>query len=186
MKILKVSLIVLLALIAVDSAFAGTMTIGEIDDFLITNEGSLESDGGVIHLPDENRSSVSGVVYDIFVEGDLYLDYSVFGSDQELNITGNITMYGETITIFSPEQKPTIPDLSTVAFFQNPYQLMHETGDVILFSETTVENGTFEATGSIFLGNYSSLTPVPLPASLLLLVAGIAACGMIRNRRNAL
>jgi len=185
MKILVASLIAMLALITVNPAFAGTLTIGETDELLITNEGGLVLDEGAIQMPDEDNLSVPGGGYDVFIEGNLYLDYSVFSTDQDLNIGGNIALFAETLTIFSYEQEPTSPDLSTVLIFWNPYLLMHEAGDVLLFSETPIVNGRLEATGSMFVGNYSSLTPVPLPASLVLLLSGIAVCGMSRIDRNA-
>jgi hypothetical protein len=63
---------------------------------------------------------------------------------------------------------------------------MHETGDVLLFSKTLVSNGIFEATGNMVVGNYSSLTPVPLPASLVFSLSGLVASGMIRGRLQPL
>jgi hypothetical protein len=173
MNLFKVSLIILLAFIAVDSAFAGTLAISKAGDFSTTPYSGLSLSGDNSSVPDD--------AYNIFVEGNLYLDYSVFSTDQDLYVSGNITLIGETVTIFSFEQEPTIPDLSTVAMFRNPFLLTSETGEVLLFSESPVVNGIFKATGSIVIGNYSSLTPVPLPASLVLLLSGIAACGIDRS-----
>jgi len=171
-------LIIMLAMLIVDSAFAGTLTISEAGDFSTTPDSGLPFSGDNSSVPDDS--------YDIYVVGNLYLDYSVFSTNQDLNVSGNIALIGETITIFSFEQEPTLPDLSTVAVFRNPFLLMHETGEVLLFSETPVLDGIFEATGGIVVGNYSLLTPVPLPASMVLLLSGIAACGLNRSRFKVL
>lgn len=166
----------MLAFLSVDYAFAGTLAISEAGNC------STTSDNGVLFSGD--NSSVPDDAYDIYVDGNLFLDYSVFSTDQDLNIRGNIELIGETVTVFSFEQEPTIPDLSTVAIFRNPYLFMYETGEVLLFSEAPVLNGIFEVTGSIVVANYSSLAPVPLPASLVLLLSGIAAFGIDRSRHK--
>ena len=54
---------------------------------------------------------------------------------------------------------------------------MNEVGNILLFSKAPILSGTFEATGNLYIGNYSSLQPVPLPASAVLLLSGLAMLG---------
>ena len=160
------------------STTSGTGIILTGGDGLTTLEDGLVLTDGDSSVPDTTDPTVPGDACHIFVNGDLFLDYSVFSTRQDLYISGNITLIGETITVFPPEQEPAMPDLSDVVMFQNPYALMPEAGDVLLFSHTPVLNGIFEATGSMTIGNYSSLTPVPLPASLLFFLSGLVAFGL--------
>jgi hypothetical protein len=186
----RVPLMVLLAFLAVNSVSAGTLTIGNAGDLSITPgselllsggdslttfEGGLVLIGGDIDLSVGTIPTVPDDAYDIFVGGTLYLDYSVFSTGQDLNLSGSITLSGETIAIFSPEQEPVVPDLSTTTVLQNPSMRIDAVGDILLFSDSPVLNAIFEATDSIYVGNYSSLRPVPLPASLVLFLSGIAA-----------
>lgn len=115
-----------------------------------------------------NNSYACSSCCDIFVDGDLFLDYSVFGENEDLFITGDIVMAAKQITIYSYDQKPMIPELSFLAIFPNPSTIMNKKGNVLLFSDTPIINGRFEATGDICIGNYSSLKPVPLPPAILL------------------
>ena len=193
MKPVRPILMVVAFLFFVHPATAGMLTIGDAGELSSTpgtgtiwtgDDGSTSLEGGIIltdgdhGVPDATDPTVPDDLFHILVNGDLYLDYSVFSTGQDLTVNGNINLSAETITIFSFEQEPTMPDLSTVVVSRNPYSLTDETGNVLLFSETPVLKGLFEATGSMTIGNYSSLSPVPLPPSLLFLLSGIVAFGL--------
>ncbi len=112
--------------------------------------------------------------YNIFVDGDLYLDYSVFNHDQSsIFIDSVITLNSSGVSIFSYNQEPAMPDLLVTSVFQNPGLTINESGSVLLFSDAPIRNGVFQATNNIYIGNYSSIQPVPLPASLMLFLAGL-------------
>lgn len=115
--------------------------------------------------------------YNIYTNGDMFLDYSVFSENQDLFIGSNISITGQTVTIFGFNDTPTLPNLFNTTIFTNPAYSMSEVGNILLFSEAPVLSGLFEATGNLYIGNYSSLQPVPLPASAVLLLSGLAMLG---------
>ncbi len=112
--------------------------------------------------------------YSIFVDGDLFLDYSFFTANQDLIINGPITA-GGTLNIFTYDFTPTMPDLSQTAIFLNPDLVMIENGNVLIYSDLPAASFTIEATNNIYIGNYSSIRPVPLPASFFLFLSGLVA-----------
>jgi len=125
--------------------------------------------------------------YNIYTDGDMFLDYSVFSENQDLFVGSNkisITAR-QSLIIFAFNNAPTLPDLSNTAVFTSLSNNMNELGNILLFSETPTLNGEFEATGNVYIGNYSSLQPVPLPASAILLLSGLAMFvgGAAANRR---
>lgn len=115
--------------------------------------------------------------YNIYTNGDMFLDYSVLSENQDLFIGSNISITGQTVTIFGFNDTPTLPNLFNTTIFTNPAYSMSEVGNILLFSEAPVLSGLFEATGNLYIGNYSSLQPVPLPASAVLLLSGLAMLG---------
>lgn len=150
-----------------NSAFADSITVSEGDITVTPNvvipNIEVTSTGDDINLSDGNTQIHVSNEYSIFVDGDLYLDYSVFSENEDLDIGDDISIAGETVTIFSFEQEPTMPDLSLTAIFQNPGLSISEDGNILLFSESPILSGVFESTGSLYIGDYSSLKPVPLP-----------------------
>lgn len=178
-------LMFMLAVYSISSALAATLTLSAgnpsitpTGDPLIAPSSELISTGGDTNLSAGNTQITLRNEYSIFVDGDLYLDYSVFSENEDLNIRSNISLSGETVNIFSFAEEPTMPDLSMTTIFRNPSLSMSQVGNVLLFSGTPVLSGMFEATNSIYIGNYSSLKPVPLPTSLVLLLSGIVAFGL--------
>ncbi len=105
----------------------------------------------------------------------MYIDYSVFSKNQDLFIGSNISITGLEVTIFSFNDAPTMPNLSNTTIFVSLSNTMNEVGNILLFSESPVLSGAFETTENLYIGNYSSLRPVPLPASIVLLLSGLAA-----------
>lgn len=115
--------------------------------------------------------------YDIFVDGDLYLDYSVFSSSEVLSVSGSTTIIASTVTIYSYDDVPIMPDLSQTIVYSNPVYTMSELGTILMFLDTPITNGTFEATRNLYVGNYASLQPVPLPPSAVMLLFGCSLLG---------
>jgi len=111
--------------------------------------------------------------FNIFVDGNLYIDYSVFSSNQEANLSGDISLIADTVSIFSFDQIPTHPD-STVVLFNELNLSLNTSGEVLLFSDTPVSSGIFEAT-NIYVGNYNSFNPVPVPPAIYLFLSGLIA-----------
>ena len=132
--------------------------------------------GGSPLLPPEPSESPS-YEYSVFIDGDLFLDYSVFSSTEDFKITGDISIFGNTVTIYSVDGTPAVPSLETTTLLQNFGNELNGTGNFLLFSDAPVLSGNFEATGSVYIGDYSgiaSTAPVPLPGSIYLLFSGLA------------
>lgn len=111
--------------------------------------------------------------FNILVDGNLFIDISVFSDNQIINLNSNTSIIADNLSIFSYDSLPTQPDLSVIVF--NALNLsLNTSGDVLLFSDLPISSGIFEAT-NIYIGNYSSLKPVPLPPSLILFLSGIVA-----------
>jgi len=165
--------ILLLSLLSVTSVDAITLNNGGMDEMpnlnTVTNLAAAETD-----LSANSDSLVVGSEYNIFVDGNLYLDYSVFNHDQSSIFIDSVIMLNSSgVSIFSYNQEPIMPDLSVTSIFQNPDLTMNEIGSVLLFSDTPIINGAFQATSNIYIGNYSAIQPVPLPASLVLFLTGL-------------
>ena len=139
------------------------------------SEGSVFIGGS--SLPPTEPSESPQYDYSVFIDGDLFLDYSVFSSGEDLNITGDILISGETVTIYSPDDIPLLPPFSTTVL-QVFGDDVNGIGSYLLFSESPVLSGLFEATGSVYIGDYSVIEPaaaVPLPASIYFLLPGLVA-----------
>ena len=167
--------IIILTLSSINSASAITL-IGD-NTLLTTNPTTGLVVSGVITdiSPGNTQTSTINDQYNIFVDGDLFLDYSVFSNNQDLFINSNISITGQTVNIFSFYQEPTMPNLSLSTIFQNPDLSINETGSLLIYSDTPISNGIFEATNNVYVGNFSSINPVPLPASFLLFISGLVA-----------
>lgn len=174
-RIFQVFLVSLCSLNAVNAA---TVAIGSgapilsVPDssIVVTTGGDRDISGGITDI------QLSGE-YNIYTDGDMFLDYSVFGDNQDLYIGSNISITGQTVTIFGFNDTPTLPNLSNTTIFTNPIYNISEVGSILLFSEVPVLSGMFEATGNLYIGNYLSLQPVPLPASAFLFFSGLAMFG---------
>lgn len=166
-----------LFLLSINSAAAVTLTNGNIA--ITPSQGpaqTLTAGSGNIDISASNTQLVLANEYSVFIEGNLFFDYSVFSSNQDLFIDSNISIIsGQAVSIFSYDQVPTMPDLSVTEIFKNPSISMNEVGSILIYSDTPITNGIFEATNNIYVGNYSAIKPVPLPASLLLFLSGLVA-----------
>lgn len=175
MKLLRIFPVLFVSLCSLSSANAVTVEIAPT--LSVPDSGSIVLTGG-----DEDISASTTDIqligdYNIYTNGDMFLDYSVFGDNQDLFIGSNISLTAQTVTIFGFNDTPTLPNLFNTTIFTNPTYSMSEIGNILLFSETPVLSGLFEATGNLYIGGYSSLKPVPLPASAVLLLSGLAMLG---------
>lgn len=113
----------------------------------------------------------------VYVSGNLYLDYSLFGNSDVLNFSGrNVSFFAQQVTIQPYEEKPIIVD--SFEFYKadlSPYTL-NETGSFLLYSDgISLLDSEFVAGGSLFIANYSAIVPVPLPSAFVLLLSTLAA-----------
>lgn len=158
MRWFRILPVFMLSICSFGSGYAATVTIGSGSPVTSVSESSI-----TVMTADERDISQGAtalqvtIEYNIFVDGDLFLDYSVFSYNEDLFIGRNISITGETVTIFSFSDIPIMPNLSNTTTFANPDNNMSELGNVLLFSETLILSGVFEATGSLYIGDYSSL-----------------------------
>lgn len=150
----------------------------ELTTPISVNDVSIRITSGDIDVSGGNNQVTPDNEYSIFVDGNLYLDYSVLSKNEDLDDPIDVSLSGETVTIFGFADEPVMPDLATTAIFRNPSMSLSQLGDVLLFSDSPILSGMFEATESLYIGNYASLKPIPLPASLVFFLSGIVALGL--------
>jgi len=178
MKLLRIIPVLFVSLCSLSSANAATVAIGTGSPILLVPDSSIVvSTGGDKDISGSTTDIQLSGDYNIYTDGDMFLDYSVFSDNQDLFIGSNISITGQTVTIFSFNDSPTLPVLSNTSIFTNPIYSMSEVGNILLFSEAPILSGAFEASGNLYIGNYSSFQPVPLPASTILLLSGLAMLG---------
>lgn len=153
------------------NAFALTICISDCNH-------DQNSDGYILgSLAGDQPIPIGGgidLLNDVFVDGDIYIDYSLFSDNEDLFITGDVSLTAETITIYQFNDTPVFPDSYNVYTVNSEPFIFNEFGSWVLFSTNPLSSGVYEASGNIYIGNYSSLAPVPLPASFLLLLSGLA------------
>ena len=120
------------------------------------------------------RHTYPGEPSSISVDGDLYLDYSIFSDNEDLYIRNGTNIAGQLVTIFSYADTPVYPagSYATYKFGTNNIDFQGS-GNWVLFGSSPFNSGTFEATGNLYIGNYSSLASVPLPSSAFLFLSGL-------------
>ncbi len=109
----------------------------------------------------------------VYVEGGLYLDYSVLPDSQSAN-SETLTIGAATINIFAHDQVPPLPSV-----FSSQYLNIGDTkffsGNLVLFGTVPIAVGSLIASGNIFIGNYSHVAPVPAPAAAYLFISSLLA-----------
>lgn len=189
MKLPRIFPALLISLCSFNSVNAATVAISTGTPILSVPDSSvvLAGEGGDKAISQGTDEIKLIGDFNIYTDGDMFLDYSVFSDNQDLFIGSNISIAAQAVTIFSFNDSPILPNLSNTSIFTNPIYSMNELGNILLFSEEPVLSGVFEATGNLYIGNYSSLQPVPLPASAVLLLSGLAMLGggaAANNRLN--
>lgn len=174
MKLLRIFPVLFVSLCFLSSANA--FTVGDAYP-IVQDSSSVVLTGDDRDISGSTTDIQLSPDYNIYTNGDMFLDYSVLSENQDLFIGSNISITGQTVTIFGFNDTPTLPNLFNTTILTNPAYSMSEVGNILLFSEAPVLSGLFEATGNLYIGNYSSLQPVPLPASAVLLLSGLAMLG---------
>jgi len=180
MKFFSIPPIFFIALCSLSSVNAATVSTGIGTPILSAPDNNIILTGtsGNTDIPQGTTNIQLTGEYSIYTDGDMFLDYSVFSNNQDLFVGSNISITGLTVTIFSFNDAAAMPDLYNTTIFPSISNTMYEVGNILLFSESPILSGAFEATRNLYIGNYSSLKPVPLPASALLLLSGLAMLGI--------
>jgi len=154
-----------LFLVASPFSHAGSICIGSC--FPSENPGSTLP-GFTINPGDWEENPL----YTISVEGSLFLDYSLFALDENNALTGNLSVTANEIQVF--EYTNNYPYYSenfnylNIAGEKNNFEL---NGDWMVFSTNYLADAKYIATEGIYIGNYSSISSVPLPSSFLLFLS---------------
>lgn len=112
------------------------------------------------------------VLSSVIIDGDLFLDYSIFSSNEDLRMDGHFSVIAQNLMIYAFNDTPYFP-VAYETFVSGGSTLLERVGDWVLFSTKPLVGGIFEATGNIYIGNYSELAPVPLPASAWFFISGL-------------
>lgn len=151
-------------------AFSITL-VGTDQDILSTDSGNLIiGPGGSV--PIEPGDGLS-LFHSVNVSGDLFLDYSLFSNNADLSLNSDTSLAASTVTIFSHSDTPTMPsDFSTFVYSSSNLNINAE-GNWVIFGQSPISGGYFEAAGNLYIGNYSSIAPVPIPPAFALFVSGL-------------
>jgi len=182
MEHVKLAFFVIL-LVVTNSSMAVTLCISPCN---IDYNSDIKVIGSIGSDETQNLEPISTLTINtnIFVDGNLYIDYSVFSTNADLNISGDVELIGQEVTIYSFYDKPLFPDnYSTMVsngWFLSSILVNPLEGDWVLFSSTPISNGVFEATDNLYIGDYSSLySPIPVPASFWLFSSGLLLIGRL-------
>ena len=181
---LKIILLVATLLLS-HYSFAATVIGGDVE---ITDTGSVDLEigqgGSAPLVPGEPLS----LLHTVNVSGDLFLDYSLFSNDSNLNLTSDTSLVANTITIFSYSDTPTIPAEYSTYVYSTSNLILNDEGSWAIFGQSPISGGYFEATGNLYIGNYSSIAPVPIPPAFALFLSGlfVPLVLRIRSRSNQL
>ena len=113
------------------------------------------ADGGVITAPDIgpivggeislSRFTNLGEPTSILVDGDLYLDYSIFSDNEDLNIQSGTEIAGTTVTIYQYSDTPSYPNGSyAIHQFEEINIEFQGWGNRLLFGSKVFEDAAFE------------------------------------------
>lgn len=150
------------------------------------SSGSITLDSGSVPDPDtsdsaDNVVTISG--YDISVDGDLFLDLSVFGNGSGVSLDDvQLTAGFLSINLLGPPM--VVPDTSSLTVYSVLEPVIDHAGDLLLFSPFPVQSSVFEASGGIYIGDYAAFTPVPSPASAVLLAVALIGGALFGYRRH--
>ena len=115
---------------------------------------------------------------DISVDGNLYLDFSVF-SEYDFFAPSGIVSFDSQRTFFYPASRtPEITDIAGLNIYSSVFLPFDPVGDTLFFGSTPVMDATFLATENIYIGDYSvlaeyAITTVPVPAAFWFFVSGL-------------
>lgn len=162
-------LLILLFVFLGNNAFSGTICVSSCDTGAI---GAGQISAG----PDGNIELINGgpiqLLSDIYVDGDMFLDYSIFSTTQDLTISQDFNIEGQNVNIFGFNNTNVFPEQYST-YVVNGGLIGDYVGTWVFFGSSPLGGGQLSASGNIYIGNYSSLSPVPLPASIWLLVSGL-------------
>jgi len=149
--------------------YSGTLTIGEP----VSAGVQLEGEGGIALLPIGEITLLSP---SISVEGNLYLDYSVFSDYDYFLPAGMVSFDAQQVLIFPGSVEAPIINLNNLTVYSTLPDSYIGTEDTLFFSDLAIIDGQFSATENIYIGNYSdyALTAVPVPAAFWFFVSGLS------------
>lgn len=125
--------------------------------------------------------------YNIFIDGDIYIDFSVLSHGETINFTSDVSVTAESLYIYSYDAVAPLPDPGTTMLLSNPEPEMNLIGSYLLFSDIPLLNVSIEATGNMYIANYSALQPVPIPAGVWLFGSGLLGlAGVVRRKKSNL
>lgn len=127
------------------------------------------------------------------------------GNVNLVNVTGNLFIDFQAVSSSTAKLDPgpdrfykfssdtLFIDVNLDEINENPYELfeiikqplaLDLTGNFLFYSKSQLESTTFAASGTIYIGDFSHLTPVPNPSSTFSLSMGLIFLCLIRFKKN--
>ena len=161
---LRFVFLLLLTLFAASTGHAVTVCSVSCDNH-VDNSGVIQngSPTAIVLIGSPGRidiGSTSSYDLTLFADGDLYLDYSAYDSaDQAL------TLIAPKIELYNRDAVIDLPD----SYFSTESTLLGQrfvSGTWLISDSQSYSSASFEATGSIYVGNFATAVPLP-PAAML-------------------
>lgn len=160
------------AMLTFSNAVLSATLIGADQVILNTDSVTLEIASGVSVLiePGEPLS----LLHNVYVSGDLFLDYSLFSNNHDLSLSSaTYFVAANAISIFAYSDTPTMPeDFSSFVYSSTTLDIDAD-GSWAIFGQSPISGGYFEAGGNLYIGNYSSIAPIPIPPAFALFLSGL-------------
>lgn len=180
--------------IAIGSGIRATSGFIDFDPAL--SPGDIVS-GGIILIGPPNFDELSGIekvldntdpdnVNYFNVTGNLFVDYSAVSSNTALIDPGPDRFYNFISNNISIDVN--LDDIN-----ENPYNLIEIleqplnldlTGNFLVYSKSKIGSTTFTASGNVYIGDFSHLTPVPNPSSIISLSFGLLFLCIASFKKN--
>ena len=110
------------------------------------------------------------------INGDIYIDYSVWGNNNVIDAGDNIFVFsaGSQLIITGPGMTWDLTgiDLNLFEISEQPLA-MNATGNYLFHSHDSIISTDFIASGKLIVGDFSDIIPVPVPSAMMLLLSGL-------------
>jgi len=180
MKTINLIFIFLIGMTLSQPAFSGTLTNGQVELDLNAENLIISTDrelAGTTII--ETVGEITLLNPNISVEGNIYLDYSVFSEYAGFVTSGFVSLHAESVYIFPDSMKHYISDITDLLIYDSVPDSYNGISDTLFFGNPAIIDGQFSATENIYIADFShyselAVTSVPLPAAFWFFISGLS------------
>jgi len=183
MKTINLIFIFLIGMTLSQSAFSVTLTNGQVEldlnaENLITSTNGELAGTTIIEIP-VPVGEITLLNPNISVEGNIYLDYSVFSEYAGFVPSGLVSLDAEGVYILPNFMTHEISDIADLLIYDSVPDSYNGISDTLFFGNPAIIDGQFSATENIYIADFShyselAVTSVPLPAAFWFFISGLS------------